>query len=172
MRNNILVGVGALVILALSIWWAKPAWLPLEQEQQGIVCTMDAKLCPDGSYVGRVGPNCEFAACPGTTPAAGTTRVSVGLAETKSALDVSLTPVEVLEDSRCAQDVQCVWAGRVRLRTHVSSGLGTSEYEFEIGSSLTTEAEEITLVGVLPSPRSDGPILPGDYLFTFEIQKR
>lgn len=29
-----------------------------------VVCTMDAKLCPDGSAVGRTGPNCEFAACP------------------------------------------------------------------------------------------------------------
>ena len=28
---------------------------------------MDAKQCPDGSYVGRSGPNCEFAACPGET---------------------------------------------------------------------------------------------------------
>ena len=28
------------------------------------VCTMDARICPDGSSVGRVGPNCEFEACP------------------------------------------------------------------------------------------------------------
>ena len=27
-------------------------------------CTTDAKICPDGSAVGRHGPNCEFAACP------------------------------------------------------------------------------------------------------------
>jgi hypothetical protein len=27
-------------------------------------CTMDAKICPDGSAVGRIGPNCEFAECP------------------------------------------------------------------------------------------------------------
>lgn len=27
-------------------------------------CTMEAKTCPDGSSVGRSGPNCEFAACP------------------------------------------------------------------------------------------------------------
>ncbi|HKC04735.1 MAG TPA: hypothetical protein VKC54_02600 [Patescibacteria group bacterium] len=27
-------------------------------------CTMEAKLCPNGSYVGRTGPNCEFAPCP------------------------------------------------------------------------------------------------------------
>jgi len=32
--------------------------------QQGIICTMDAKQCPDGSYVGRVPPNCDFAPCP------------------------------------------------------------------------------------------------------------
>lgn len=31
------------------------------------ICTMDAKQCPDGSYVGRTGPNCAFAACPGET---------------------------------------------------------------------------------------------------------
>ncbi len=29
-----------------------------------IACTMEAKLCSDGSYVGRSGPNCEFAPCP------------------------------------------------------------------------------------------------------------
>jgi hypothetical protein len=29
-----------------------------------VLCTQDAKLCPDGSYVGRTGPKCEFAACP------------------------------------------------------------------------------------------------------------
>lgn len=31
-----------------------------------VACTMDAKMCPDGSYVGRVGPDCEFEACPTT----------------------------------------------------------------------------------------------------------
>jgi hypothetical protein len=33
-------------------------------EAEIVFCTQDAKLCPDGSYVGREGPNCEFAACP------------------------------------------------------------------------------------------------------------
>ena len=28
-------------------------------------CTQEAKLCPDGSAVGRTGPNCTFPACPG-----------------------------------------------------------------------------------------------------------
>jgi len=29
-----------------------------------VQCTMEAMLCPDGSYVGRVAPNCDFAECP------------------------------------------------------------------------------------------------------------
>jgi len=32
--------------------------------QAPIVCTLEAKICPDGSSVGREGPKCEFAACP------------------------------------------------------------------------------------------------------------
>jgi hypothetical protein len=35
----------------------------LEGEPSG-TCTRDAKICPDGTTVGRVGPRCEFAACP------------------------------------------------------------------------------------------------------------
>ncbi len=30
-------------------------------------CAQDAKLCPDGSYVGRVAPKCDFAECPSLT---------------------------------------------------------------------------------------------------------
>lgn len=29
-----------------------------------VACTMEAKVCPDGSFVGRSGPKCEFAPCP------------------------------------------------------------------------------------------------------------
>lgn len=31
---------------------------------QPVACTMEARICPDGSAVGRQGPNCEFAECP------------------------------------------------------------------------------------------------------------
>jgi len=32
----------------------------------GNACTAEAKICPDGTAVGRTGPKCEFAACPDT----------------------------------------------------------------------------------------------------------
>lgn len=37
------------------------------------VCTEEAKVCPDGSSVGRAGPDCEFAACPAAPAPEGTT---------------------------------------------------------------------------------------------------
>jgi len=43
----------------LRIWEEK-----CELNISPVVCTMDAKMCPDGSYVGRSGPKCEFV-CPG-----------------------------------------------------------------------------------------------------------
>jgi hypothetical protein len=39
--------------------------IPPEVENP-IACTKEAKICPDGSAVGRVGQNCEFAECPAT----------------------------------------------------------------------------------------------------------
>jgi hypothetical protein len=51
-------------------------------------CTRDAKICPDGSAVGRTGPACEFAACPegdGDESPAGPRPVPTGQACTKDA---------------------------------------------------------------------------------------
>ncbi len=45
--------------LNFSIWQLNPVG------SGQVACTQEAKLCPDGSYVGRTGPKCEFAACPG-----------------------------------------------------------------------------------------------------------
>lgn len=33
-------------------------------DPNAVACTLDAKICPDGSAVGRVAPNCEFSPCP------------------------------------------------------------------------------------------------------------
>jgi len=52
-----------------SFTWCKPIKNNKSNINQGIseatICTADAKQCPDGTYVGRTGPKCEFAKCPG-----------------------------------------------------------------------------------------------------------
>lgn len=44
--------------------YAHPPPLTTSPTIEPISCTMDAKVCPDGSAVGRVAPNCEFEKCP------------------------------------------------------------------------------------------------------------
>lgn len=58
----------------------------------GVACTMEAKQCPDGSYVGRIGPNCEFASCPSPTSNS-TTIQELGIIEGKVSIG-PLCPVE------------------------------------------------------------------------------
>ena len=53
----------------------KPPVVPVRQpsdtstSSEQTICTLDAKVCPDGTAVGRTGPACEFAACPGENEA-------------------------------------------------------------------------------------------------------
>ncbi len=94
------------------------------------------------------------------------------IGETTSILGVSITPNEVLEDSRCPINVTCVWAGTVRISATLVSGLGKSTQEFSLGEPVTTEAEEITLVRVDPVAYTDADIEASEYSFFFKVSKR
>jgi len=53
------------LILVLGLGGFLYRYVMEQPRQEGITaCTMDARICPDGSSVGRTGPNCAFAACP------------------------------------------------------------------------------------------------------------
>ncbi|OGD32489.1 hypothetical protein A3C91_02560 [Candidatus Azambacteria bacterium RIFCSPHIGHO2_02_FULL_52_12] len=67
--KNAIIG-GYFLFLALAVVYVIQESSRLEKGYRAIgneiACTMEAKLCPDGSAVGRVGSSCEFAPCPGT----------------------------------------------------------------------------------------------------------
>lgn len=72
MRKNVFTPlVIALIVMAVLICGAV-AFLVYKQKPtttpKGVFCTMGAKQCPDGSYVGRSGPDCAFAKCSSTSP--------------------------------------------------------------------------------------------------------
>lgn len=55
-----------LLLILLLFLLAGITTLTKKKENTDVVaCTMEAKICPDGSSVGRSGPMCEFAPCPG-----------------------------------------------------------------------------------------------------------
>lgn len=61
--KNILIGLLVLIVLGGAGVWL---YNRTPKESQ-VACTMEALSCPDGSYVGRSGPQCQFSACPGTS---------------------------------------------------------------------------------------------------------
>ncbi|MFA5069964.1 MAG: hypothetical protein WC528_01665 [Patescibacteria group bacterium] len=56
--------IAALLIAAMSFGYVKYIKNGNENANNSVACTMEAKLCSDGSAVGRVPPTCEFAPCP------------------------------------------------------------------------------------------------------------
>ena len=54
----------SIIIFLIVIGIASAAYLFLNNSNKQKACTLEAKICPDGSTVGRTGPNCEFAPCP------------------------------------------------------------------------------------------------------------
>ncbi len=59
-----LFAVGAAMVLFVAVAGLGTILLEKRSGNDPVFCPQDAKVCPDGSYVGREGPNCEFMACP------------------------------------------------------------------------------------------------------------
>jgi hypothetical protein len=103
-------------------------------------------------------------ATPPLPPASGP---RAGFGEVAVVGDFRVVPLEILEDSRCPVDVQCVWAGRVRLRVQVSG----APAELTLGETANVAGTQLTLVRVEPQKRS-GQTAPVAYRFTFAAGPR
>ncbi len=157
----IIVGV---VAVALIGWFLLSNMNKGTAEPIAQACPADAMICPDGTSVGRVGPTCEFAACPqvlGETVA--TTTLAIGASD--EVAGIQLKVVSLVEDSRCPSDVQCIQAGTVRVKVLVSG----SEYTLTLNKPEVIGALSLTLVDATPAKKSGQTITPQDYRFTFTI---
>ncbi len=64
MKNNILIILVFGLLIVSGFLLLRTSEKPLVEQ----ACTQEAMVCPDGSTVGRTGPNCEFAPCPERDP--------------------------------------------------------------------------------------------------------
>ncbi|MBP9757381.1 MAG: hypothetical protein KBD06_02160 [Candidatus Pacebacteria bacterium] len=140
-----------------------------EKEPVAYECDGDGKICPDGSVVGRTGAKCEFIACPPPTEKSGAIHTTIG--QRMTALNVTITPHDVVDDSRCPADVQCIWAGTAHVRATVVTPAGTSEEMFELGKGMTVGEHTITLTGLTPAPQAGETIPDSSYRFSFMVER-
>jgi len=95
--------------------------------------------------------------------------ITARIGETKTEYGITLGPLQVLEDSRCPTDVQCIQAGTVRVLVSVTQGADQSAQELQLGTPFILVGGAVTLTKVTPEPRSQTPISPSDYTFTFTV---
>lgn len=66
----VIAGVAVILVVGVGAFLYKSAIEKPQEMYTGqtvattTACSQDARVCPDGTAVGRTGPNCSFAACP------------------------------------------------------------------------------------------------------------
>ncbi|MFM5892812.1 MAG: hypothetical protein ACKOQM_00040 [Novosphingobium sp.] len=80
-----------------------------------------------------------------------------------------VTPLAVLEDSRCPMEARCIWAGRVRLSVRVTTGAGTSVQELASDKPLPVADGQLELMNVMPPRSVQHAIRTSDYRFTLRF---
>lgn len=88
----------------------------------------------------------------------------VGLAES----DLVVKPLEILEDSRCPIEAECIWAGRVRIRAELTMGHETVISEMTTERPLRIHGGMLSIGEVAPEASGQWmPLTPSDYRFGF-----
>lgn len=111
-----------------------------------------------------------LAACATVPPAeAGPT---AGLNQVASVGGLRIRPIEVIEDSRCPANVQCVWAGRLSVRARMNGPGWTQIRDFQLGDPQAVDHYLVTLINADPPKTAPAPIDPRSYRFTFAVTQR
>jgi hypothetical protein len=81
-----------------------------------------------------------------------------------------VTPLEVLEDSRCPMNARCVWAGRTRLTVKIDLGSRSETREIASDKPIQVADGQLSLVEVQPdlmAGEQPTPQKPYRFGFTF-----
>ncbi len=95
--------------------------------------------------------------------------VRTPMGETAEFTAARVTPLTLVEDSRCPANARCVWAGRVRITATLSTTTSKITRELTQGEPVDFAGRTLTLVEVLPVKSTQQPLYPDDYRFGFSL---
>lgn len=109
-----------------------------------------------------------LAACATTGPAPSSGTGIAGFDRTAAVGPLRITPLTLVEDSRCPQDVRCIWAGQVRITARIRGREGVRTRELTEGKPVAIGAGMLTLEAVSPPSAQPGALIPRSaYRFGF-----
>ena len=97
---------------------------------------------------------------------------TAGLGQVAIVDGLQIRPIKLVEDSRCPASVQCVWAGRLRVRARMNGPGWTQIRDFELGVPQAVDRYRVVLTQAEPPKAAPGPIDPRSYRFTFALAER
>jgi hypothetical protein len=100
-------------------------------------------------------------------------RVRVSINQSATFLGIQVTPMKLVQDSRCPIEAMCAQAGTVQVETSITSLTGESGikiYTFSIGQTIEVDGHSVTFERVDPIMTSTKILSPADYIFYFEIR--
>lgn len=112
---------------------------------------------------------CAVVPAPDTTPPA-PSGTAVALGQKVRVGDVAVTPVSVVEDSRCPINARCVWAGRLVVRTQVDGDGWRDTADMRLGETFGTHGRVIALTSGEPGKTTERETPPEAYRFTYEVR--
>ena len=84
--------------------------------------------------------------------------------------EIVVTPRQIIEDSRCAKGVQCVWAGRLIVQTRIDGAGWRDTANITLGETYGTHGRVIALTDAYPDKDSGKEITPEAYRFRYELR--
>lgn len=90
--------------------------------------------------------------------------------------ELEITFFDVPEDSRCAEDVKCVWAGNAVIQLKVIEKNREMSWKLNTHSDIPNEVNSdfyfVKLLSVKPVPNTQKEIKKDDYVITLFIEKK
>lgn len=81
--------------------------------------------------------------------------------------DVIVTPLSVIEDSRCPANANCVWAGRLVVETRITATHWQQTAPLALGEPYDVMNRTILLASAEPNKMAEAEVDPGAYRFVY-----
>ena len=115
-------------------------------------------------------PLAALAGCVHAAPPRSDGIVFARIGQTVSLAGLRLTPLRLVEDSRCPRGMTCVWSGQVLVAVRIAAGTARETREISTLRPIPVAGGMLELAEVQSPETAKAAIPPGDYRFGFRFK--
>lgn len=100
--------------------------------------------------------------------------IRIGKQKRFSSAALAVRFVSVVEDSRCPEGANCIWAGNARIKIEVGKGREKETFELNTGvgaKEAVFKGYKIELLSLTPAPKENASIDRDSYVASFAVSR-